>query len=69
MIFEKKKILFTSWIRTREFLNASQLLTICAVVFDEMLLKFSSLLCLQLAAECKLITTITHVDKTFKIEG
>ena len=31
--------------------------------FDEMLLEFSPLLCLQAAAERKLITTLTHGDK------
>ena len=61
LIFKK---VFTSWIRTRGLLNASQLLyplSYKAVVFDGMLLKFSLLL-LQTAAECKLITTLTRSD-------
>jgi len=35
----------------------------CAVLFDGMLLEFSPLLCLQAAAERKLITTLTRSDK------
>jgi len=34
-----------------------------AVVFDGMLLEFSPLLRLQVAAECKLITALTHSGK------
>ena len=37
--------------------------TICAVVFDRVLLKFSPLLCLQPAAEHNLITALTRSDK------
>jgi len=65
LIFEKKN-LFTSWIRTRNFLNASLLLyplSHMAVVFDGMLLEFSLLLRLQPAAEHNLITTLTCDDK------
>ena len=54
------------WTRTRDLLNASQLhylLGHMAVVFDGMLLEFSPLLCLQLAAERNLITAFTHGDK------
>ena len=61
-----KKNLFTSWIQTRDLLHVSQLLyplAICALVFNGMLLKFSPLLCLQLTAEHKLITTLTCSDK------
>ena len=50
LLFEN---LFTSWIRTRDLLNASQLLyplTHMAVVFDGMLLEFSPFLHLQPAA-------------------
>ena len=57
---QKVAIVFTNWIRTRNLLNASQLLYLLsymAVVFDGMLLKFSPLICLQPAAECNLITT------------
>ena len=66
LIFEKN--LFISWIRTRDLLNASQLLyplSHMAVVFDEMLLEFSPLLCLQpaAAAECNLITAFTCSNK------
>ena len=62
--FEKN--LFTSGIRTRDLLNASQLLyplSHMAVVFDGMLLEFSPLLRLQLSAEHNLITAFTHGDK------
>jgi len=52
LIFEKKKNLFTSWIRTHD-LNASQFM---AVVFNGMFLEFSPLLRLQPAAEHNLIT-------------
>jgi len=48
--FRKKKNLFTSWIRTHNLLDASQLLyslNHMAMVFDGMLLEFSSLLRLQ----------------------
>ena len=65
LIFEKKN-LFTSGIRTRDLLNASQLLyplSHTAVVFDGMLLEFSPLLRLQPTAECNLITTFTRGDK------
>ena len=65
LIFEKKN-LFTSGIRTRYLLNASQLLyplSHMAVVFDGMLLKFFPLLRLQPAAECNLITAFTRGDK------
>ena len=61
-----KKNLFTSWIRTRDLLNASQLhyrLSHMAVVFNGMLLEFSPLLRLQPAAERNLITTFTRSDK------
>ena len=61
-----KKNLFTTWIRTRDLLNASQLhyrLSHMAVVFDGMLLEFSPLLRLQAAVECKLITAFTRGDK------
>jgi len=34
-----------------------------AVVFDKTLLEFSPLLCLQAAAECKLITALPRSDK------
>ena len=64
MIF--KKSLLTTWISTRDLLNASQLLypsSHMAVVFDGMLLEFSPLLCLQPAAEGKLITALTCSDK------
>jgi len=63
LIFKKK--VFTSWIQTRDLLNAIQLfypLSYMAVVFDGMLLDFS-LLHLQPAAECKLITAFTCGDK------
>ena len=63
LIFEKKN-LFTSGIRTRDLLNASQLLyplSHTAVVFDGMLLEFSPLLRLQPTAE--LITAFTRDDK------
>ena len=62
----KKKNLFSTWIRTRNLLNASQLhyrLSHMAVVFDGMLLEFSPLLRLQAAVERKLITTFTRSDK------
>ena len=62
----QKKILFTSWIRTHDLLNASQLhyrLSHMAVVFNGMLLEFSPLLRLQPAAERNLITAFTHSDK------
>ena len=65
LIFEKKN-LFTSGIRTRDLLNASQLLyplSHMAVVFDGMLLEFSPLLRLQPAAERNLITAFTRGDK------
>ena len=61
LTFEKNN-LFTSWIRTRDLLNASQLLyplSYTAVVFSGMLLEFSPLLRLQPAAECNLITAFT----------
>ena len=64
LIFEKKN-LFTSGIRTRDLLNVSQLLyplSHMAVVFDELLLEFSQLLCLQPAAEHNLITAFTRGD-------
>ena len=67
----KKKNLFTSGIRTRNLLNASQLLyplSHMAVVFDGMLLEFSPLLRLQPAAECNLITAFTRGDK-LEVEG
>ena len=56
---------FTRWIQTRDLVNASQLLyplSYMAIVFDGMLLKFSAL-CLQPAAERKLITALPHGDK------
>ena len=62
----RKKNLFTSWIRTRNLLNASQLLyplSHMAVVFDGILLEFSPLLRLQPAAEHNLITALTRSDK------
>ena len=62
----QKKNLFTTWIRTRDLLNASQLhyrLSHMAVVFDGMLLEFSPLLRLQAAVERKLITAFTRSDK------
>ena len=62
LIFEKKN-LFTSWIRTRDLLNASQLLyplSHMAVVFDGMLLHFFRL---QPAVEHNLITALTHGNK------
>ena len=65
LIFRKKK-LFTTWIRTCDLLNASQLhceLSHMAVVFDGMLLEFSQLLRLQPAAERNLITAFTRGDK------
>jgi len=65
LIFEKKK-LFTTWIRTHDLLNASQLLyplSHMAVVFDGMLLEFSPLLRVQPAAEHNLITAFTRSDK------
>jgi len=65
LIFKKKK-LFTTWIRTRDLLNASQLhyrLSHMAEVFDGMLLEFSPLLRLQAAVERKLITAFTRRDK------
>ena len=65
LIFEKKN-LFTSGIRTRDLLNASQLfypLSHMAVVFDGMLLEFSPLLRLQPPAERNLITALTRSDK------
>jgi len=65
LIFFKKN-LFTIWIQTHDFLNASQLhypLSYMAVVFNGMLLKFSPLLCLQAAVECKLIIALTFRDK------
>ena len=52
-IFEQKKNLFTSWIRTHDLLNASRLLyplSHMAVDFDGILLEFSPLLRLQPAA-------------------
>jgi len=58
--------MFTSWIRTHDLLNASQLLyplSHMAVVFDGMLLEFSQLLRLQPSAERNLITTFTRGDK------
>ena len=58
--------MFTSWIRTCDLLNASQLLyplSYMAVVFDGILLEFSPLLCLQPAAEHKLITALPCGDK------
>jgi len=61
-----KKNLFTTWIRTHDLLNASQLhypLSYMAVVFNGMLLEFSPLLRLQAAVECKLITALTRGDK------
>jgi len=61
-----KKNLFTTWIRTRDLLNASQLhypLSYMAVVFDGTLLEFSPLLCLQAAVEHKLITALIRGDK------
>ena len=64
LIFEKN--LFTSWIRTRDLLNASQLLYLLshmAVIFDGMLLEFFLLLRLQPTAECNLITEFTRGDK------
>ena len=66
LIFEKKKKLFTTWIRTHDLLNASQLLyplSHMAVVFDGMLLEFSPLLRVQPAAERNLITAFTRSDK------
>ena len=66
VLFFEKKNLFTSRIRTRDFLNASQLLyplSHTAVVFDGMLLEFSPLLRLQPAAEHNLITAFTRGDK------
>ena len=62
----REKNLFTSWIRTHDLLNASQLLyplSHMAVVFDGMLLEFSPLLRLQPAAERNLITAFTRSDK------
>ena len=62
----RKKNLFTSGIRTRDLLNASQLLyplSHTAVVFDGMLLEFSPLLRLRPAAERNLITAFTRGDK------
>ena len=70
LIFGKKN-LFTSGIRTRDFLNASQLLyplSHMAVVFDGMLLEFSPLLRLQPAAERNLITAFTRRVK-LKVGG
>ena len=64
LIFGRKKV-FTSWIRTHN-LNASQLLyplSHMAVAFNGMLLEFSPLLCLQPAAERKLITALPRDDK------
>ena len=64
LIFEKN--LFTSGIRTRDLLNASQLLyplSHMAVVFNGMLLKFSPLLRLEPAAEQNLITALTCGNK------
>ena len=61
MIFEKN--LFTSGIRTRDLLNASQLLyplSHMAVVFG---VEFSPLLRLQPTAERNLITAFTRSDK------
>ena len=58
--------MFTSWIRTRDLLNASQLLyplSHMAVVFDGMLIEFSPLFRLQLTAVRNLITAFTHDDK------
>ena len=66
LIFKKKKKLITTWIRTRDLLNASQLhyrLSHMAVVFDGMLLEFSPLLRIQPAAERNLITAFTQRDK------
>ena len=63
--FRGKKM-FTSWIQTRNLLNASQLLyplSNMAVVFDGMLLDLSLPLRFQPAAECKLITALTRGDK------
>ena len=62
----RKKNLFTSWIRAHDLLNASQLLyplNHMAVVFDGILLEFSPLLRLQPAAECNLITALTHSEQ------
>ena len=61
-----RKKVYTSWIRTRNLLNASQLLYLLnymTVVFDGMLLEFSPLHRLQAAAEYKLITTLPRGDK------
>ena len=65
-IQKKREKLFTTWIRTHDLLNASQLhyrLNHMAVVFDGMLLEFSPLLRLQPAAERNLVTAFTHSDK------
>ena len=58
--------MFTSWIQTRDLLNASQLLyplSYMAAVVDGMLLEFLPLYHLQPAAECKLATALTCDDK------
>ena len=62
----REKNVFTSGIRTRDLLHASQLLyplSHMAVVFDGMLLEFSPLLRLQPAVEHNLITAFTRGDK------
>jgi len=65
--FRKKKCtVYTSWIRTCNFLNVSQLfypLRYMAVVFEGMLLEFSPLFRLQATAERKLITALPRGDK------
>jgi len=58
-----QKKLFTSWIRTHNFLNASQLLNPLSHMAVVLLLEFSPLLRLQPAAECNLIATFIHGDK------
>ena len=62
----QKKSLFTTWIQTRDLLNASQLhyrMSHMAVVFVGVLLEFSPLLRLQAAVERKLIAAFTRGDK------
>jgi len=65
-VFAKEKNLFTTWIRTRDLLFASQFhyrLSHMTVVFDGMVLEFSLLLRLQAALERKLITAFTRGGK------
>ena len=67
LIFEKKKCSAAGF----EPATSSLLLyplSYMAMVFDEILLEFSPLYCLQPAAERKLITTLTRGDK-LKVGG